>query len=339
MAATARQDNALLGDAQWLGEIIFDTIPADGVGVYLNGAEFALRAWTPDKGEFRAIVATLNRLAASQVFTTDHIAGLLPGAERYAAPRRGPFGRTPVAHATRLCGAVPAANGCAPYGGRATRRRTSSTGAGTAPAWTPRKSFEEWSELVKGKAAPFTAAERRVAETLRVALLEVVLRLADSVGEERQRAHEQQELLIAELNHRVRNILALIRGLVAQSRRDDLDGKAFVATLDDRIQALARAHDQITADRWGPARLIDLIETESGAYLGEKRDRIRLSGPNVLIDPTAFTVLALVMHELLHQRGQVRAPCPTMGRSRSAGELDEDGSLFIEWRESGAGRR
>ena len=51
------------------------------------------------------------------------------------------------------------------------------------PRLTPRKSFEEWSELVKGKATPFTAAELRVAETLRTALLEVVLRLSDSASQ------------------------------------------------------------------------------------------------------------------------------------------------------------
>ena len=51
--------------------------------------------------------------------------------------------------------------------------------------------------------------------------------------------------------------------------------EGFIATLDDRIKALARAHDLITADRWGPARLVDLLETETGAYLGAKRSAMR----------------------------------------------------------------
>lgn len=192
---------------------------------------------------------------------------------------------------------------------------------------------------MKGKAAPFSASERRVAETLRIALLEVVLRLADVAGEERQRAHEQQQLLIAELNHRVRNILALIRGLIAQSQ-SGLDGEAsvaargFVSTLDERVQALARAHDQITADRWGPARLIDLIETEAAAYLGDRFDRVRLSGANVLLDPTAFTVLALVFHELLTNAAKYGALSDS-GAIAIAWRVDADGSLLIDWRESG----
>src|SRR5690606_24639643 len=125
------------------------------------------------------------------------------------------------------------------------------------------------------------------------ALLEVVLRLSDSAHEERQRAHEKQELLIAELNHRVRNILSLIRGLLSQTRDSARSVDEFIDTLESRVHALARAHDQITADRWAPARLYALIEVEAGAYLGEKRDRVRLNGPDVLLTPSAFTVMAL----------------------------------------------
>src|SRR6185295_14674111 len=135
------------------------------------------------------------------------------------------------------------------------------------------------------------AAEHRIAETLRSGILEVLVRLSESASAERARAHERQELLIAELNHRVRNILALIRGLISQSRSNTETVEGFVAVLDDRIRALARAHDQITADRWSPAKLIDLIETECGAFLGAKREQVTLAGPNLLIQPSAFTTL------------------------------------------------
>ncbi|MGH1557735.1 hypothetical protein ACRAWD_07610 [Caulobacter segnis] len=58
---------------------------------------------------------------------------------------------------------------------------------------------------------------------MRASLLEIVFRLTDIADEERQRANQRQELLIAELNHRVRNILGLIRGLISQSRLGRLD--------------------------------------------------------------------------------------------------------------------
>ncbi|MEX3422809.1 hybrid sensor histidine kinase/response regulator, partial [Bacillus sp. HSTU-bmb18] len=73
-------------------------------------------------------------------------------------------------------------------------------------------------ETVRGQSRPWTLVERSLAESLRVSLLEIVFRLTDLADEERQRANQRQELLIAELNHRVRNILGLIRGLISQSK-------------------------------------------------------------------------------------------------------------------------
>ncbi|HUO23083.1 MAG TPA: HWE histidine kinase domain-containing protein [Caulobacteraceae bacterium] len=332
LMAAAAQDNALLGNADWLGEVIFDAVPADGVGVLVDG-QTALSGLTPSKPEFLAITATLNRLAASQVFTTDQISSLLPEAERYANRAAGLLA-IPISRAPRDYVVLFRSEKLRSVRWAGNQEKAIEYGP-NGPRLTPRKSFEEWSELVKGKAAPFTDAEKRVAEALRTALLEVVLRLSENVWEERQRAHQQQELLIAELNHRVRNILALIRGLVAQSRRTSLTAEDFVATLDNRIQALARAHDQITADRWGPARLKDLIETESAAYLGDRRGRIGLTGPNVLIDPTSFTVLALVIHELLTNAAKYGALADSRGEVAIAWRIDDAGSLNLSWRESG----
>jgi len=200
---------------------------------------------------------------------------------------------------------------------------------------TPRKSFELWSELVKGQSLPFNAAEKRIAEALRSGMLEVLMRLSETAEQLRASAHERQELLIAELNHRVRNILALIRGLMSQSRQAGAQSvEDFIATLDDRIRAMARAHDQITADRWGPARLRELIETEAGAYLGAKRIRIRMEGPNLLIQPSSFTTLALVVHELMTNAAKYGALSDS-GTVVVSWKLDGAGDLALVWREEG----
>ena len=330
MASTA-QDNALLSNADWLGEIILDTIPADGVGVFVNGA-VSLSGLTPTKPDFMALITFLQRQASSQVFATDHIASLLPDAAQYANRAAG-FVSIPVSRMPRDYVVLFRSEKLRSVRWAGNQEKEIEYGP-NGPRLTPRKSFEEWSELVKGKAQPFKEAELRVAEALRVALMEVVLRLAEAAGEVRQRAHEQQKLLIAELNHRVRNILALIRGLVGQGRRSKIDAEVFLATLDNRVQALARAHDQITADRWGPARLIDLIETEAHAYLTERRDRIQLIGPNVLVDPKAFTVLALVIHELMTNSAKHGALSDS-GAIRISWRIDQTGSLMIDWIESG----
>ncbi|CAM8624301.1 HWE histidine kinase domain-containing protein [Sphingobium sp.] len=331
LLSAVAQDHDLLSNARWLGDIIFDTIPADGVGVYIDG-QMTFSGLAPDEPAFAAIVSMMNRVAASQVYTTANLSAVLPDAAAYADRVSGllaiPLSRRPRDYvvlfraeqlrSVRWAGNPEKAIEYGPNG----------------PRLTPRKSFEQWSQLVKGTALAFTPAELRVAEALRTALLEVILRLSDSADAERRRAHEKQELLIAELNHRVRNILSLIRGLLSQTRDSAQSVDEFIGTLESRVHALARAHDQITADRWSPARLYDLIEVESGAYLGERSDRVKLSGPNVLLTPGCFTVLALVIHEMLTNAAKYGALSDN-GSVKIAWRVDGDGSLLIDWTESG----
>jgi light-regulated signal transduction histidine kinase (bacteriophytochrome) len=331
LMASVAQDGELLHDAPWLGEVIFDTVPADGVGVSLDG-KVSLSGLTPSKEQFATVLSGLNRITTGQVFTSDSIGTIFPEAgvlsDRAAGILVIPVSRSPRDYvvlfrseqlrSVRWAGNPEKPVDFGPNGARL----------------TPRKSFEEWSQLVKGKAKPFSAAELRVAEMLRTAILEIILRLSESASEYRQRANEKQELLIAELNHRVRNILSLIRGLISQTRDHAVTTASFVETLEDRIQSLARAHDQITSDRWSPARLVDLISTEAGAYLGEKRQQVQLTGPNVLIEPGAFTTLALVVHELLTNAAKYGA-LSDGGLVSISWELDKDGSLNLTWQEEG----
>ncbi len=330
MAALA-EDSDLLGNAPWLGEVIAEAIPADGTGVYIDG-KVALSGLTPPPGAFNRIVTALNTIAAGDVYATDNITAILPDAADYADRAAGllaiPLSRSPrdyviLFRAERLRSVR--------WGGNP--EKTIDYGPNGARL-TPRKSFEEWSELVRGRAAPFTQPELRVAGTLRTTLLEVVLRMSESAGAERARAGERQELLIAELNHRVRNILALIRGLISQTRGSALSAEDFVETLDDRIRALARAHDQITVDSWGPARLIDLIETEAAAYLAGGRRRVVVEGRNVLIDPIAFTTLALIFHELMTNAAKYGALSDS-GTVAVSWTIADGGDLKIAWVEKG----
>ena len=71
---------------------------------------------------------------------------------------------------------------------------------------TPRKSFEAWREIVRGQCSPWSEPELRAAGALRVTLLEVILQLTANAEHERSDARDRQDLLISELNHRVRNI-------------------------------------------------------------------------------------------------------------------------------------
>ncbi len=174
-----------------------------------------------------------------------------------------------------------------------------------------------------------------LAEGLRVTLIEVVLRMTGEIARERKRSQEQQELLIAELNHRVRNILNLIRSLVSQSQKDAQSVTAFANIIGGRIAALSSAHDNITRENWAPAPLSALFETEMAAYIGENRGRFVFVGGEVLIKPEAYTVLALVVHELVTNSAKYGALSNAQGQVRVRVAQGPSGDLTMGWREHG----
>ena len=325
-------DDTLLNDPDWLSGILTNAIPADGVGVWINGSH-AFSGSTPPLGGFREIIASLPDLSHGEVFATDHIASVVPGAERYASSVSGmlaiPLSRSArdyvVLFRSELIRSVR-------WGGDP--HKPVEYGP-NGPRLTPRESFAEWKELVEGKSRPFTASEMRVAETLRATLIEVVLRLAEEATTQRQAAHARQELLIAELNHRVRNILGVIRGLIRQSKPHDDSIESFVKLVDGRIHALARAHNQITDDHWGPAPIQALIDAEAAAFLADGGDRITTDGDFVLLNPQAYSTMALVIHELVTNSAKYGSLSVPEGYVEMQWSRNHAGDLIVEWREKG----
>ncbi|MCB8877170.1 HWE histidine kinase domain-containing protein [Acidisoma silvae] len=308
-------DETLLNDPDWLGDILTNAIPAHGVGVWINGS-YAFSGVTPPTDDFRRIIRALNGTAAGRVYATDHIGSLIDKAQPFAEQASGllaiPISRSPRDYVVLFRSEL----------------RSSVRWAGdphkpvqygpNGPRLTPRESFAEWQEKVEGHSEPFSASELRIAETLRATLIEVVLRLADESAAQRHQANARQELLIAELNHRVRNILGVIRGLIRQSQPDEQVVKDFVKVVDGRIHSLARAHNQITDDHWGPAPLQALIDAEAAAFAAAKESSIHSEGPPVLLNPQAYSTMALVMHELVTN-------------STKYGSLSGSGEVHIKW--------
>lgn len=87
-----------------------------------------------------------------------------------------------------------------------------------------------------------------------------------------------------------------------------------------------------TGLRW---RLKSLVESEAGAYLGARADRIKLEGPHVALDPKAFATLALVVHEMMTNSAKYGALADSTGQVEVVWTLDRSSSLVIEWKESG----
>jgi light-regulated signal transduction histidine kinase (bacteriophytochrome)/CheY-like chemotaxis protein len=307
-------------------------IPCEGVAVWSDG-EVTLSGETPTSAEVMELVAFVNRTTPGRICASAEIAKIYASGESFRDRAAGflavPISRTPrdlliffrreVVRSVTWAGDPNKAYGSGPLG----------------PRLTPRKSFEAWQQFVRGQSAPWTTADLRIAEGLRITLLEVILQLADLAASERRAAQERQELMIAELNHRVRNILSLVRGLVAQSKDTSSTVEEFAAVLGGRIQALARAHDQITSLNWAPVALKALVESEAGAYLGARAGRIRMQGPEVALDPKAFATLALVVHEMMTNSAKYGALADSTGQVEVVWQLDQASSLIIDWKESG----
>jgi light-regulated signal transduction histidine kinase (bacteriophytochrome)/CheY-like chemotaxis protein len=331
LLAAVAGDATLLDNPDCLGAMLRETVPCDGIAIWIDG-KCAHSGLTPPPEAFPALVRRLSAMAAGRIFATDRLAETLESADAYSDVAAGllaiPISRSPRDYVMLF---------------RQEKVRTVKWAGDphkpaqlgpNGPRLTPRKSFELWSQEVRGSSEPFSAAEVRVAEMLRVSLIEVVLRLSDDAQEERRRFSERQELLIAELNHRVRNILSLIRGLVRQSLDPDADTRSTISLLEGRIESLARAHDQITQDNWSAAPLGRLIETEAAAYLGGKSQRLVCAGPAVLLHPNAFSTLALVFHELMTNSAKYGALSDS-GSVQVEWHRDDQGDLRIEWRERG----
>ena len=115
--------------------------------------------------------------------------------------------------------------------------------------------------------------------------------------DEEKRATERQRLLLEELNHRAKNTLAIVQSISAQTLRSAPDPEAFRTSFQNRIQALARAHDLLTHGAWQGTSLRALADLTLGPY-GGAGGRVRIDGPAVSLAPGVAISLHLAFHEL-----------------------------------------
>ena len=305
-------------------------IPSNGVALYVDGEVYPA-GLTPSDDQIAALARYLNGATGESVFETCELPRIYPDADAFEVPITGllaiPISRTPRDYLMFFRQEVVRS---VTWAGNPDKAASFDPRTGQI---SPRESFKAWRELVRGQSEPWVPGQVRLAERMRHTLIEVILKQADSLDTARRLAQERQELLIAELNHRVRNILGLIRGLIKQTSDPGLSVQEYISLLQDRVQALARAHDQITNDNWAAAPLHSLVRVETEAYLGEKAGRVSLVGPNVMLEPKAYVPVALVMHELTTNSAKYGALCDRRGRVTLTSAFDADGNLLMHWKE------
>lgn len=161
---------------------------------------------------------------------------------------------------------------------------------------TPRRSFEIWTEEVRQHSASWSADHVEVAGLFRSALMEVAARSNWMKLQETLIADRTQRILNDELNHRVKNVLSVVRSLVARlpPRQDSVAD--YRRTIQGRIKALAHAHD-LAIGASADTSLHNLLITELAPYASGE-GKIALRGPDIRLTERALTLLALLFHEL-----------------------------------------
>ena len=152
---------------------------------------------------------------------------------------------------------------------------------------------------------------------------------------DRVRAMDQQRLLIAELNHRVKNTLATVQSIAAQTLRSSPSPEGFRCSFQARLVALSHTHDVLTQTQWRGADLHRLLEQELTPY-GESRFAIH--GAAVLLPPAAALALGLVFHELATNAAKYGALTAEAGRVSVRWETTDGPAgrhLELEWTEAG----
>ena len=181
-------------------------------------------------------------------------------------------------------------------------------------------------------------------ELIRVGDNRVVLETNRDVSE-RRRADTVRNVLIAELNHRVKNTLAIVQSLATQTARTSASMDEFVQSFTGRIQSLSVAHNVLTDTNWSNASVYDLVKSQvdMSAALG---DRVTIGGPEAFLAPQPALQLTLILHELATNavehgalsdaKGRVSVTWEICGDTTGAGvdQAAVSQSLRLVWRES-----
>ena len=139
-----------------------------------------------------------------------------------------------------------------------------------------------------------------------------------------RKTHERErELMVGELNHRVKNVLAVVQSIASQTARTTHDPDDFKTAFQYRIQALTQAHRLLTERNWGGTDLRGLIEAVVESFV-DGEDNVQLDGPRVKISPKAVVSLSMAFHELATNAVKY-------------GALSGDGSVELSWEFAGDG--
>jgi PAS domain S-box-containing protein len=151
--------------------------------------------------------------------------------------------------------------------------------------------------------------------------------------------HERQQVLLAELQHRTRNLLALVQAIARRTMRRSQSLADFTEEYESRLMALSRVQGLVSSTSQGTLDLRTLVEAELKAHISDDQNKVSIEGPPVELSMASVQILALALHELATNSVKYGAI------GQSAGTLalrwwirdgdDHPKRVTIEWRETG----
>jgi PAS domain S-box-containing protein len=154
---------------------------------------------------------------------------------------------------------------------------------------------------------------------------------------EQKQWEEHQMLLINELNHRVKNTLATVQSIAAQTLRNTETAAEAKSAIEGRLLALSRTHDVLTRENWEGADLYEIVEQAVAPYSSPGENRLHLSGPKVRLSPRMALPLAMALQELVTNAVKYGALSNATGQITITWNVEhgEPSTLELRWAESG----
>lgn len=151
----------------------------------------------------------------------------------------------------------------------------------------------------------------------------------------RSQAEAHRDLLIAEMNHRVKNVLATVQSIASQTLLQSPSPESFKTAYFGRLRALARAHDLLVDEGWAGADIRQLVRGTLRPYRSEQ---IEADGPALAVRPKAGVALVMILHELAtnaNKYGALSAPSGTLRIAWRRQDLDGQSQVQLDWIETG----
>ncbi len=154
---------------------------------------------------------------------------------------------------------------------------------------------------------------------------------------ERTRVDKHLRVVMRELSHRTKNLLAVIMAMVRQTARASSDVAVLQSELIQRLQGLSASHDLLVAEDWAGASLEELIRAVLQPFIGSESEALECEGPSVFVNATAAQNLGLALHELATNAAKYGALSTSEGRVRVMWSVASNGDgkprLSLNWRE------